>query len=67
MSDDQTIKIDGTDYNLNDLSDAVKAQLENIWFCDQQIQQLQSEWAVADTARIGYSNALKVELERAKA
>ncbi len=67
MSDDQTIAIDGKDYKIDDLSDAVKAQLENIWFCDQQIQQLQSEWAVADTARIGYSNALKVELERAKA
>jgi hypothetical protein len=67
MTDQDHITIDGKTYNLADLSDAVKAQLENIWFCDQQIQQLQSEWAVADTARIGYSNALKGELERAKA
>ena len=67
MANSDTIKIDGTDYNLNDLSDQAKAQLENIGFCDQQIQQLQNEWAIADTARIGYSNALKGELAKAKA
>lgn len=67
MADGQTITIDGKTYNLADLSDAAKAQLLNIQFCDQQIRQLTSEWAVADTARIGYSNALKGELERAKA
>ena len=67
MSDEQTIKIDGTDYNIDDLSDAAKTQLANIRFCDQQLIQLQNEWAVADTARIGYSNALKGELTKAKA
>ena len=67
MSEGKTVTINGTDYNLDDLSDAVRAQLENILFCDQQIQQLKSEWAVADTARIGYSNALKKELAKVKA
>jgi hypothetical protein len=60
-----TITIDGTDYALSDLSEAARAQLQNIRFCDQQILQLQSEWAVADTARIGYTAALKRELEQA--
>jgi len=67
MSEEKTVTINGTDYKIDDLSDAVRAQLENILFCDQQIQQLKSEWAVADTARIGYSNALKKELAKVKA
>lgn len=65
MTDDAKITIDGKSYNLADLSEAAKAQLLNIQFCDQQIRQLKSEWAVADTARIGYSNALKGELAKA--
>ena len=59
---DQKITIDEVEYNLSDLSDNAKAQLVNIQFVDAQIQQLNNEWAVADTARMGYSNALKAEL-----
>ena len=59
---DQKITIDEVEYNLNDLSDNAKAQLANIQFVDAQIQQLNNEWAVADTARMGYTNALKAEL-----
>ena len=61
---DQKIKIDEVEYNLSDLSDNAKAQLANIQFVDAQIQQLNNEWAVADTARIGYTNALSAELEK---
>ena len=61
---DQKITIDEVEYNLSDLSDNAKAQLLNIQFVDAQIQQLNNEWAVADTARIGYTNALKAELEK---
>lgn len=57
-----SIKIDDQEYNLSDLSDHAKAQLANIQFVDSQIQQLNNEWAVADTARIAYTNALKAEL-----
>ena len=63
---DQTITVDGADYKLADMSDAAKAQLTNIQFVDAQIQQLRNEWAVADTARLGYSGALKGELLRSK-
>ena len=61
---DQKITIDEVEYNLSDLSDNAKAQLANIQFVDVQIQQLNNEFAVADTARMGYSNALKAELAK---
>ena len=56
------ITIDDVEYNLDELSDNAKAQLANIQFVDAQLQQLNNEWAVSDTARIGYTNALKAEL-----
>ena len=59
---EEKVTIDGVEYKLKDLSDNAKAQIENIQFCDLQLQQLNNEWAVADTARIGYTNALKLEL-----
>jgi len=62
--ENQTINIDGVNYDLSALSDNAKAQLVNIQFVDAQIQQLNNEWAVADTARIGYTNALKAELAK---
>ena len=58
------ITIDDVEYNLDDLSDDAKAQLMNIQFVDAQLQQLNNELAVSDTARIGYTNALKVELAK---
>ena len=58
----QTLDIDGKSYELDDLSDEAKAQIVNIQFVDNQLQQLQNELAVSDTARIGYTNALKREL-----
>lgn len=70
MADDEkvkTIKIDDVEYKLDDLSDNAKAQLANIQFVDAQLQQLNNEWAVSDTARIGYTNALKVELAKIEA
>lgn len=59
-----TITIDGDKYSLSDLSENCKVQLNNIQFVDERLQQLQNELAVADTARIGYSNALKSELAK---
>ena len=59
--DSAKITLDGVEYSLANMSDAARAQLQNIAFCDDRIQQLSNEWAVADTARIGYTNALKRE------
>jgi hypothetical protein len=58
----QKITIDDVDYDLNNLSENARAQIKNIQFVDAQIQQLNNEWAVSDTARMGYANALKKEL-----
>ena len=64
MTDEQTIVIDGVTYNRNDLSEEARTQISNLEFVDSQLQQLNNEWAVADTARIGYTNALKAELKK---
>ncbi len=63
---DQTINVDGVEYKLSEMSDSAKTQLINIQFVDAQVQQLRNEWAVADTARLGYTNALKGELLKSK-
>lgn len=62
--DTQKITVDDVEYKLDDLSDNAKIQLANIQFVDAQLQQLNNEWAVSDTARIGYTNALKTELTK---
>ena len=62
----QKITIDDVEYKLDDLSNSAKEQLANIQFVDAQLQQLNNEWAVADTARIGYTNALKADLAKTK-
>lgn len=61
------LNIDGVEYNLDELTQAAREQVANIQFVDAQIQQLNNEWAVADTARIGYTRALKSDLAKSKA
>ena len=61
-TDGAFITVDDKKYKVEDMSDDAKAQLLNIQFVDRQIQQLQNEWAVSDTARLGYTAALKGEL-----
>lgn len=63
-ADEPKITIDGNDYLLSSLSESAKSQVANIQFVDAQLQQLNNEWAVSDTARIGYTNALKNEFEK---
>jgi len=67
MAEDTDVKkitIDDVVYNLDELSDNAKAQIRNVQFVDAQLQQLNNELAVSDTARIGYTNALKAELAK---
>ena len=64
MSTEEKINIDGETYYIKDLSENALNQIENIKFVDDQLQKLSSELAVADTARIGYANALQAELEK---
>lgn len=63
-SSNKIMEIDGVNYSLENLTENAKAQLANIRFVDMQLQQLNNEWAVADTARIGYQNALKTEINK---
>ena len=58
------IKIDGVDYDLSKASEAALAQLECLKFVNEQLLQRNNELQVAQTAKIGYSRALKRELEK---
>ena len=62
--DQNLISIDGKDYKLDSLSEEAKAQITNIQFVDEQLLQLNNEWAIADTARMGYTQALNNELAK---
>lgn len=57
----QTVSIDGKEYDLDASSEQAKAQLQNIQFCEMRLRQLKNELAVADTARLAYSAAIKRE------
>lgn len=60
----QTITIDGTSYALESLSQTARDTIASLQFVEEQIQQKQNEWAIADTARVAYINALKRETKR---
>ena len=60
------ITIDDIEYNTEDLSDNGKAQLASLQFLEAQMQKLNSEIAVYQTARIAYVNELKKELDEVK-
>ncbi len=63
---ENTIKINDKKYLLENLSDRAKELIQSINFADQQIEQLNNEWAIADTARIAYTKALKSSVEDTK-
>ena len=58
------ITVEGIEYNTEDLSDNGKAQLASLQFLEVQMNKLQNEIAVFQTAKMGYSRALKRELEK---
>jgi hypothetical protein len=60
----QNITIDGDEYDLSNASLEVQAQLKNLQFVNEQIVQRNNELQIAQTAKIGYSRALKRELEK---
>ena len=57
-----TIKIDDKDYELEDLSDEAKNQLQSIRFVDQELMRLQAKAAALQTARNAYGRALTLAL-----
>lgn len=58
-----TIKIDEKEYDLDQLSDEAKAQLASLQFVDAELQRLNAQAAVLQTARMAYSKALNEALE----
>ena len=61
------ITIDGKEYDVDKLSDEVKNQLGALQFSDSEIQRLQAQLAMMQTARAAYANALKAALEKGSA
>ena len=55
----QSINIDGVDYDPTKLSPEALAQLGSIRFVDQELERLQAQVAVLQTARLAYAKALK--------
>ena len=56
------IKIDNQEYELDSLSADAKQQLQSLKFIDGELQRLQAQAAVLQTARIAYSKALNEAL-----
>ncbi len=56
------IKIDDKDYDLETLSDEAKNQLVSLQFVDAELQRVNAQAAVLQTARLAYANALKQAL-----
>ena len=59
-----TVKLDDVEYDVSNPSKAVQEQLTNINFVDELILQKNNELQVAQTAKIGYSRALRRELDK---
>ena len=60
------ITIDDLEYDTENMSDNAKAQVASLQFNEAHMNRLRNELAIADTAKIAYVNALKVELEKNK-
>jgi hypothetical protein len=54
-----TITIDNQNYDLETLSDEAKNQLVSLQFVDAELQRLNTQAAVLQTARLAYANALR--------
>jgi hypothetical protein len=58
------IKIDGQDYDSEQLSEEAKAQVASVQATDIKLNELRRDTAITMTARNSYVQALKKELER---
>ena len=64
MADEQkqTLTIDGTEYNVADLSENARNQVVNLRVTDAEIEKLKQQLAIFQTARTAYARALSEEL-----
>ena len=58
------IKLDSKEYELDGLSGEAKAQLQSLQFVDGELQRLQAQAAVLQTARVAYAKALQEALPK---
>lgn len=58
----QKFKMDEVEYDLDQLNDNAKAQYASLQFLNAQMEKIQAEIAVYQTARNAYVAALKAEL-----
>jgi len=56
------IKIDNKEYEFDNLSADAKGQLQSLQFVDVELQRLQAQTAVLQTARMAYAKALNEKL-----
>lgn len=61
-----TITVNEVEYEVDALSDDAKTHISNLRFTDNVIARLRGELAIAQTARVGYSNALQQALDAMK-
>lgn len=62
----QKITIDGKEYDLTNATAEAQIQLSNLHFVNEQIMQRHNELQISETAKMGYTRALKRELEKIK-
>lgn len=62
MNDEQKVMIDGVEYALSSLSDEAKKAFSMLKVTDHEIQRLQAQLAIAQTARMVYAKSLKDHL-----
>ena len=53
-----TITIDKKDYELESLSDETRANITSMQYCDGEIQRLQMQLALVQTARMAYARVV---------
>ena len=60
----RTVTIDGTEYEISELTQNARQQLANLRAADGEIRRLERQLALARTARSAYAQILKQELPR---
>jgi hypothetical protein len=58
------IKINDKEYKLADLSVEAKTQLTNLRVCDVELQRLNAQIAITETAKAAYARALEAALPK---
>lgn len=67
MTDIPTLTLNGKDYDVNQLSEAARAQVVNIQVVDSEINRLQQQLAICQTARNAYVSALMTAIKPTEA